>query len=211
MRKMRWLLVLALAVAGLAFWGWSQAQAGDQGEIHYIEIGPEENIVLHSPEELAALLRESGVDEASIQNILEFERRVDAAHKAGWSHEQLRKHMEQWIQELFPPPPGWTPEPGEPSSLRPDAGPVPGPLTWLSHTAPINACCSRVFGRWQMPGYRDFWAWFRATSGNLYIVHGYCPYATCTYRHTAWGETAWDYHVVSMWNTLPNWHIAGCY
>ena len=113
-RKGRWLgvvfmgliLLVVLALAGQARTveaageadGWVVQQDG------VIVIPPSANRVVRSPEELAAILRQGGVDEAAIQQILEFERRVDEAHRQGLSMEEIRRLTEQWSRELFPGP-----------------------------------------------------------------------------------------------------------
>ncbi len=102
--KSRWKLlsiVALLGVALLALAPW-KAQAAGAPE-HVIVVS--DNKVLHPPEELAEMLRAHGADEAGVQRVLTFERRLNDAERRGLPQEEIRRLAEQWAQELFPPPP----------------------------------------------------------------------------------------------------------
>lgn len=207
---LRWTLVAVLlaAVVGALVWAQSTAHAQEEvvpeGErVGEIVLGPEANTVLHSPEELAAVLRAGGVDPDEVARILEMERRLQQAHDAGLPLDAVREKAREWFEEIFRAP---MQGPEDPSSS------LPSPLAWYTHYAGIYATCRvpRVRATWAMPGYRHFYAWFRSWLGNYYVAYGYCPYASCVLAHVASGEYAWDYHAVSMVNTWPYWHTARC-
>lgn len=124
-----WLLLIILLGVG-PIWAKVRAQEGT----FQIVIPAEKNLVLHSADELAAVLRKHGMDEDTIQRILELERRIEQAHAQGMSYDKFRRHMEQWIQELFP----------RPSSPDTDASSQasPRPLAWFVDYAGIYACCT---------------------------------------------------------------------
>lgn len=203
--KLGWVVgaALFLLVSALAVWP-VMAQEGPS----HIVIPAEQNLVLHSADELADVLRKQGMDEASIQRVLELERRIERAHAQGLSYDELRRNMEQWIQELFPKNPTPDASPDRDSSAE-----TPRPLAWFVHYAGIYACCANPAARgdWGMPGYRSVGAWFRSSAGNYYYTSAYCPYSSCSFSHIARGEHNWDYHAVAMWNTWPYWHSAYCY
>ena len=206
--------IMAAILAGLLILVWAlhpQVALAANGEDGFIEregvivIQPSANRVVHSPEELAGILRQGGMDEEAIQRVLELERRIDEAHRQNLPLSEIQHLMEQWTQELFP-----APEVPQVPMTPDEKGAIPQPLTWFIHPVGIYACCNRVREAWGMPGHRYFYAWFRATSGNLYVTSGYCPYNACTIIHRARGDTAWDYHAVALPNRWPYWHRAGC-
>ena len=96
-------IVVLLSIALLALAPW-KARAATNTQEHVIVI--KENKVLHSPEELAEMLRAHGADEAGVQRGLTFERRLNDAERRGLPLDQIRCLSEKWSQELFPPPPG---------------------------------------------------------------------------------------------------------
>ncbi len=105
--------LVAVLVAGFwgAFvWAWSMAHAQEEfvpagHRVGEIVLGPEANTVLHSPEELAAVLRAGGVDPDEVARILEMERRLQQAHDAGLPLDAVREKAREWFEEIFLTPP----------------------------------------------------------------------------------------------------------
>ncbi len=200
--KSRWKLLSIVALLGIALLALAPWKARAAGTPEHVVV-VSENKVLHSPEELAEMLRAHGADEAGVQRVLTFERRLNDAERRGLSREQISRLAEQWAQELFLNAPAETQQ----GLLAPTIQ-----STWYYHTVGIYACCSspRAHARWSMPGHRSFYAWFRGHSGTYYWVHGYCSYNSCTVYHWASGEHNWDYHTVALPDAWPYWHVAGC-
>ncbi len=103
--KSRWKLLSIVALLGVALLALAPWKARAAGAPEHV-IVVSENEVLHSPEELAEMLRAHGADEAGVQRVLTFERRLNDAERRGLSLGQIRCLSEKWSQELFPPPPG---------------------------------------------------------------------------------------------------------